>query len=161
MRPIADRPDMPDYGLAPATEGAGLLAWEWAQQRLRDAHNYWLSTVRPNGRPHAMAVWAVLEPDGLVFSTARSSRKARNLTRNPACVMTTESGAEAVIVEGHAFELPLPRRATARELYEKKYGEGWPDDSAVWQVRPRVVFGFIEAGAAFCGTATRWTFPVS
>ena len=98
----ADRPHMPGYGLAPAEGGTGLLPWSWAERRLADARNYWLATTGADGRPHAMAVWAVWCEQALWFSTGVSTRKGRNLTRDPRCVITTERADEAVIVEGSA-----------------------------------------------------------
>jgi hypothetical protein len=50
---------MPGYGVLPADQGSGLLPWSWALERLRNARNYWLTTVWPDGRPHVMPVWAV------------------------------------------------------------------------------------------------------
>lgn len=39
--------------------GTGLLPWSHAEQRLRDARRYWLTTVRADGRPHATPLWGV------------------------------------------------------------------------------------------------------
>ncbi|MGH2627749.1 MAG: pyridoxamine 5'-phosphate oxidase family protein [Anaerolineales bacterium] len=158
-RPTADRPHMPDYGILPSDQGRGLLPWSWAAERLAAAHNYWFATTRPDGRPHLMAVWGVWLQDRFCFSTAGSSVKARNLRHNPRCAVSTESGAEAVIVEGTAEAVGHgPLRARIESAYVAKYGEGFPDDSDFMVVRPRVVFAFIETGEDFVGAATRWTF---
>jgi hypothetical protein len=55
--PRAARPHMTGYGLPKGRKG--LLPWTWAQRRLARSHNYWLITVRPNRRPHAMPVWGI------------------------------------------------------------------------------------------------------
>jgi hypothetical protein len=150
---------MPGYGLLPADEGEGLLPWAWAEQRLTDARNYWVSTTSPDGQPHAMPVWAVWLDDGLYFSTGRLTRKARNLASNAECVVSPESAAEAVIVEGTAEEVAdstsLERVAG---VYTAKYGMGFPPEEPVYRVRPRVVFGLIENADDFAGAATRWRF---
>jgi len=150
---------MPGYAILPADAGRGLLPWSWAEERLRRARNYWVSTVRADGRPHAMAVWGVWEDGAFFFSTGAKSRKARNLARDPRCVVTTDDAAEAVIVEGRAELVedagvlgPVSRRYTA------KYAEGYPPDSHVYRVRPEVAFGFIESETEFAGAATRWRF---
>ena len=157
--PVADRPQMPEYGILPPGEGRGLLPWNWAAERLAQSHNYWLATTRPDGRAHLMAVWGVWVDGRLCFSTARSSVKARNLGRNPRCVVSTESGAEAVIVEGTADEVnDGPFRSQIEKAYTAKYGEGFPNDSHLLVVRPTVAFAFIEAGEDFVGAATRWRF---
>ena len=57
--PRSGRPHMPGYGILGPDGGTGLLPWSWAEERLRDSRNYWLATVRPDGRPHVMPVWAV------------------------------------------------------------------------------------------------------
>src|SRR5712692_1387743 len=105
MTPKASRPMMPgSYGMAEATGGSGLLPWGPAEARLGAAHNYWLSTTRPDGRPHAMPVWGVWRDGVLYVGTDRGSRKARNLAANPACVVHLESGDDVVILEGVAEE---------------------------------------------------------
>jgi nitroimidazol reductase NimA-like FMN-containing flavoprotein (pyridoxamine 5'-phosphate oxidase superfamily) len=157
--PAADRPCMPGYGVLPADEGRGLLPWGWAEERLVAARNYWVSTVNDDGRPHAMPVWAVWLDGAVYFSTGRRTRKARNLARRPACVVSPESGAEAVVVEGSAEELAdavsLERVADA---YRAKYGMGFPPEEPVYRIRPRVVFGLVENADEFAGAVTRWRF---
>jgi len=44
------------YGCHRAT---GLLRWSWAEQRLKQSHNYWITTVKPDGSPHTMVVWGL------------------------------------------------------------------------------------------------------
>jgi hypothetical protein len=48
---------MPGYGVAGPTGGRGLLPWSWAEGRLTKSHDYWVATVRQDGRPHLMPVW--------------------------------------------------------------------------------------------------------
>ena len=159
LEPEASRPDMPDYGLLDAGQGRGLLPWAWARERLERSHNYWVSTTRPDGRPHAVAVWGVWWNDAFYFSTGRLSRKTRNLERNPACVVCTENAAEAVVVEGAARLTSDPQRLEQiGRVYQAKYGSGYPDDASIYQVQPQVAFGFIETESKFNGGATRWRF---
>jgi len=68
---------MPGYGV-PA-DPDGMLPWSFAEQRLESAHDYWLATVWPDGRPHVMPVWGAWFDGRLWFSTDQTSRKARNL----------------------------------------------------------------------------------
>lgn len=157
FRPRASRPHMPGYGIEPAGDRSRLLPWSWAEERLASARRYWLSTVCPDGRPHAMAVWAVWLDGALRFSTGEHSRKARNLALDPRCVITTESGEEAVVVEGAAVRIESRRdRERLEQVYLEKYGSGYPSDSWLFAVRPRVVFGFVEREEEFCKAATRW-----
>jgi nitroimidazol reductase NimA-like FMN-containing flavoprotein (pyridoxamine 5'-phosphate oxidase superfamily) len=151
---------MPGYALLDENDGSGLLPWSWATERLTAAHNYWIATTRPGGRPHAMAVWGVWLDDRFYFSTGRESRKARNLSVDPRCVVCTERADEAVVVEGLASEVrdsAVLRRVV--EVYNAKYQ--WdmePTQEAFYEVRPEVAFAFIEHAADFPGSATRWTF---
>ena len=75
---------MPGYGISDSAEG--ILPWSWAAERLSQAHNYFVATARPDGRPHVMPVWGLWLDDAFYFSTGASSRKARNLAANPRCV---------------------------------------------------------------------------
>jgi len=153
----ATRPHMPGYGIA--EDGAALRPWSWAERILRSGHNYWVATARPDGRPHAMPIWAVWHAGALWFSSGAKSRKARNLAARRECSVGTERGKGAVIVEGTARRIPASKapREIAK-LYAAKYGEGYPPDSPVFRVDPRVVFGFSEATGEFTETATRWLF---
>src|SRR5690606_25787423 len=72
--PIASRPHMPGYDIAGEGEGT-LLPWSWAEERLVKSHDYWLTTVRPDGRPHVMPVWGVWLDRTLWWSSSRGSRK--------------------------------------------------------------------------------------
>jgi len=97
-KPKSSRPHMPGYGLPVGDKG--LLPWSWAEQRLKKSHNYWITTVKPDGSPHTMVVWGLWQDGRLLFSTGSKSRKARNLAQNTNCVVCTELANEAVIVEG-------------------------------------------------------------
>ena len=157
--PKIDRPHMPGYGLASEAEGE-LLPWTWAAERLTRCRNYFVATVRPDGRPHSMPVWGVWLDDAFWFNTAGSSRKAQNLLADPRCVVSTEGADECTIVEGSAERVTDPT-AFARfvEVYRAKYEWSLAESKdPTFVVRPDVVFGFIEAADQFPRTATRWRF---
>lgn len=154
--PKASRPQIPGYGLAKGTKG--LLPWSWAEQRLKKSHNYWITTVRPDGSPHTMVVWGLWNDNRFLFSTGGQSRKAKNLAQNPHCIVATEKAAEAVIVEGEAAAANPDERNYLLTQYAKKYK--W-DMSAmreepIFSVRPQTVFGLWEKH--FQGKSTRWKF---
>jgi hypothetical protein len=157
LRVRATRPHMPGYGL-PEDERA-LRPWSWGEEILRSGHNYWVATARVDGRPHAMPVWAVWHDGALWFSTGGESRKARNLAARADCSIGTESGSNAVIVEGAAeWVAAADAPPEVARLYRDKYGGAYPDSSPVFRVPPRVAFGFSEAADEFGETATRWLF---
>lgn len=160
--PKSGRPVMPGYGLPQSKKG--LLPWKWAEQRLRKSHNYWITTVKPDGSPHTMVVWGLWRDGAFLFSTGRESRKAKNLEKNARCVLCTEDAEEAVIVEGVAEIVDVPVRREFLKKYEPKYHfdmAGMEKDilamkEPVFAVRPLVVFGLYEK--KFLGSATRWKF---
>ena len=157
VTPRASRPRMPGYGLPRSRKG--LLPWAWAVRRLIRSHNYWLITVRPTGRPHAMPVWGIWVDGAFYFSTGRDSRKARNLARNRRCIVCSERADEAVIVEGEAREIKSAEvLARLARPYHAKY-KPWtldPDMGPIYAVRPRAAFAMYEK--RFVDAATRWRF---
>jgi hypothetical protein len=160
--PKASRPQMPGYGMPESTKG--LLSWKWADERLQKSHNYWITTVKPDGSPHTMVVWGLWLNGAFLFSTGRQSRKARNLEKNKNCVVCNEDAHEAVIVEGTAEIADVSIRPDFLKKYQRKYDfdmKGMEKDilamkEPVFAVRPRVVFGLYEK--KFMSSATRWKF---
>ena len=157
--PRVRRPRFPGYGIHTGEDG--LLPWSWAVERLRESRNYWISSTRPDGRPHAMPVWGAWIDGAVVFGTARDSVKGRNLAARPDVVVHLDSGDEAVILEGVVEELTDLHvlRAYADEA-ERKYA--WrPDDEELrtglhLALRPRVAYAWLER--EYPRTATRFDF---
>jgi hypothetical protein len=160
--PKASRPHMPGYGLPEGNKG--LLPWSWADQRLKKSHNYWITTVKPDGSPHTMVVWGLWQDSRFLFSTGSKSCKARNLAHKANCVVCTEHAHEAVIVEGTTEIADVPARRKFLPVYERKYKfdmSGMKQDilsmkEPIFSVRPRLVFGLWEK--EFIGKSTRWKF---
>ena len=94
--PHVDRPHVPHYGIPETLERT--LPWAWAEERLKSAITYWVSTTRPDGRPHATPVWAVWLDGSIAFEGGPQTRRARNLAENPAVVVHVESGDDVVIL---------------------------------------------------------------
>lgn len=143
------------YGV-PDDEG-GPLPWSFVEERLVTDRTFWISTTRPDGRPHARPVWGVLVDGTFYCGGGERTRWVRNLASNPAVAVHGESGEEVVIVEGAAERVDsetgddaLPERVD--DAYEAKYGvrHGPP----VFAVRPRIALAWRE----FPRDATRWTF---
>lgn len=104
--------------------------WEEGREQLQTAETFWLSTVRPDGRPHVTPLIAVWHAGMLWFTTGPEERKAKNLAGNPSCALTTgrsdlAQGAFDVVVEGRAErvtdEAELEPVATA---FANKYPNG-------------------------------------
>jgi Pyridoxamine 5'-phosphate oxidase len=163
IEPAPSRPHMPGYGLPEGSDG--LMPWSWADQRLEGSHNYWLSTVRPDGRPHLMVIWGLWHRDVFYFSTGSRSRKARNLESNAYCAIGTEQAHEAVVVEGVAEKVcDVEQLKELLSLYQHKYDydmSTMQEDilalrEPFFAVRPSVAFGLDEK--ASLQNATRWRF---
>jgi PPOX class probable F420-dependent enzyme len=164
--PEPSRPHMPGYGTKGPTEGRGLLPWSWAEERLAKSHDYWVATVRPDGRPHLMPVWAVWVDGALWFSSSLGSSKARNIAADPRCSIATDNAWEPVVIEGVA-SVVTDHDALARyiglenEKYETDYSVDLLDPSAnaLFRVAPSWVFSLTEDD--FEGSPTRWTLTSS
>ena len=73
--PRPSRPVLPKvYGVPKAMKGS--VSWAWAQKRLTSSHNYLITTVRPDGRPHTMVIWGIWLENAYFFSTGEATRKA-------------------------------------------------------------------------------------
>jgi hypothetical protein len=161
--PAPERPDFPpDYGIPQTSEG--LLPWSFAEERLKAARNYWVATVRPDGRPHTVPVWGVWLDGRIYIEGSPDTVRFRNITSNPAASIHLESGDEVVLLEGELSSRPNPPRSlTVRlsELYRQKYeqsgyspGEDQWDNGGLYEFRPRKAF----AWSRFPEDVTRFIF---
>jgi PPOX class probable F420-dependent enzyme len=109
-----------------------------------------LCTHGPNGYPHAVAMWFVVDDDGTVWMTTyRKSQKAVNVRRNPRVALHIESGAtydalKGVLIRGDAVVVEDEQVVyeTLRRVHAKMAG-AFPDaagaeDVMRWQARKRV-----------------------
>ncbi len=100
-------------------------AREWAERHLENAHNYWLATTRPDGRPHLVPIWGVWLGERFWCATF-AGVKVENIAAQPTVVLTTETPREVVLLDGRCSrvsegDLPPGYAAT----FEAKYGPGW------------------------------------
>jgi PPOX class probable F420-dependent enzyme len=159
--PVASRPYMPGYGIAGPEEGHGLLPWSWAEERLAAARNYWMVTTWPDGRPHAMPVWAVWDEQALWFSSSGRSRKVRNLRHDPRCVVATENAMQPVVLEGVASivtDPPVLRRVIdgVNAKYDTSFDVSFLDPAVNATVKVTPTWAFALDDDAFEDTPTRW-----
>jgi hypothetical protein len=157
-----------------SSPGATPTDWAEARRRIDEAEVFWLSTVRPDGRPHVTPLLAVWHDDAMHFCTGPGERKAKNLKQNPQCIlMTGVNGLDGldVVIEGGAVEVgDTAELGLLADTYELKYGvrltspEGtWfglgdsirAGEALVYRVTPTTVLGFAK-GEQF--SQTRWRF---
>ena len=139
------------------TDDKGLVPWKHVIAQLEKSKNYWISSTRPDGRPHAMPVWGVWMNGAVCFGTDRKSRKARNLQANPSVSLHLESGDDVVIIEGTVREIDPKEMPAIDAAYSNKYKmklSNAPGDSCFLAVVPRVVFAWHESN--FDQSPTRW-----
>lgn len=150
------RPHAPGYGIR--SDARGLLSWGFVEERMAAALNYWVATVRPDGRPQMTPVWRLWVDGVFYFGCGPRTRKARNIAGNPNVTVHPE-GEDVVILEGVAEVVTDPGPALAERVSAAsaaKYGMGSHNITGSFAVRPRVVFAW--TGSGFLDTATRWVF---
>lgn len=132
--PRRSRPTFPDgYGLPPGDEG--MLEWSSVAARLVTSKHYWLSTVRPDGRPHVIPRWGVWLDDRFYYDGSPATRHARNLALNPRVSLNLENGWEAVIVEGVSEQTRADADGLGARLataFEKYHDDGYSPAADAW-----------------------------
>ncbi|MGX6607223.1 pyridoxamine 5'-phosphate oxidase family protein [Micromonosporaceae bacterium Da 78-11] len=94
--------------------------WSDVDRVLTGAKMFWLSTIREDGRPHVTPIPAIWTDGALHICTGAGEQKAKNLDRDPRCVLTTgtpqiDAGLD-VVVEGSVRR--IRDQGTLRHLAE-------------------------------------------
>ena len=89
--------------------GAAATSWADARKVLETAELTWLTTVRPDGRPHQTPLVTAWQDGALHFCTGTREQKAVNLRSNPHVLLTVagrrwDEGLD-VVVEGDAVRV--------------------------------------------------------
>jgi nitroimidazol reductase NimA-like FMN-containing flavoprotein (pyridoxamine 5'-phosphate oxidase superfamily) len=155
-----------------SSPGAVALPWTAAVPQLQNAGIFWLSTVRPDGRPHVAPLIGVWQDGGFYFCTGAGEQKAKNIAGNARVVITTGANTFAegldVVLEGEAIVVSdNGRLQRLAEAFVAKYGEYWRlpgrDGVFTYEVNAARGFGFGRGSAegppprgGF--SQTRWRF---
>lgn len=159
----------PDF----SSPGATATPWAEARKHLEDAEIFWLSTVRPGGRPHVTPLISIWLDDAAWFVTGATEQKALNLAENPLCVLTTgcndlNEGFD-VVVEGAAVRVTDEATLTrVADTFSAKYPEpfqftlgdfdGGGGEALVFRIEAGKVLGFRHLPDS---SQTRWRFPMA
>ncbi len=112
------------------------VEWEYVEKRLSESRNYWMCSVRPDGRPHVVPRWGVFIDGRVYYDGSPETRHARNIRENPRVALHLESGDAAVILEGTAREAGKPAPELAARIaqaYRDKYADsGYAPDADQW-----------------------------
>lgn len=149
----------------PATEASygipeqkdGMLTWKFVEEHIADDHSYWVTTIRPDGKPHVRPTWGVWVEGTFYCGGGERTRWVRNLSTNPAIVVHRQDAEEVVIIEGTAERIDEETASHSLvervdDAYHTKYDirHGTP----FFAVRPTKVFAWSE----YPTDATRWEF---
>jgi hypothetical protein len=155
--------------------------WPEALEQIAAAETFWLTTVRPDGRPHVTPLIAVWQADAIWFATGPDERKALNLEDNRSVAMTTgrsdlAAGALDIVLEGVAEQVTVDAELEpVAAAFAAKYGreiwdysvrdgafdclpptkDGDPVRALVFRLRPVRGLGF-RKGDEF--SQTTWQF---
>jgi uncharacterized pyridoxamine 5'-phosphate oxidase family protein len=152
------------------------IPWSTALEALESnepqTHTPFLSTTRPDGRPHVAALGALWDSGKVYFTSGAGTRKSRNLALNPSCVISMSLKGIDLVIEGTAVKMTDDE--TLRRLAKRYADQGWsptvkdgaftheysapsagPPPWDLYEVAPKTVFGVLTVEP---GGATRWRF---
>src|SRR4051794_16768932 len=89
-----------------------------------DRHTCWLATVDADGKPHVTGVGALWADGSFWFETGETTRKGRNLARDPRCTLSVAAKEFDLVVEGSATVVTDPAIVSRRASQWAE--DGWP-----------------------------------
>ncbi|MBO0779704.1 MAG: TIGR03667 family PPOX class F420-dependent oxidoreductase [Ktedonobacteraceae bacterium] len=87
----------------------------------------WLISVRPDGRPHAAAVWFLWDGESFLIFSMPKTQKIRNLQHNAHVILAlddTHKGDDPITIEGTATLLAPGTADATLPAYVEKYKNG-------------------------------------
>src|SRR5688572_8068208 len=78
------------------------IPWNKIENWLRASRSIWISTTRPDGRPHAVPLWFIWDDHKVYFISARDLQKSKNLAHQSWTVVHLGDGDDVVILQGPA-----------------------------------------------------------
>lgn len=144
-----------EYGIPESKDE--MLTWEFVADAMSTDRFFWVTTIRPDGKPHARPTWGVWVDGTFYCGGGEQTRWVRNLSTNPNIVVHREDAKEVVIIEGTAERIDnetadAPLIEQVDRAYEKKYD--MPHGTPFIAIRPDKVFAWCN----FPSDATRWEF---
>jgi len=87
-------------------------------------HTTWLATIDADGSPHVNGIGSMWLDGAFIFETGRTSRKGRNLARDPRCTLSIAMDTFDLVVEGEAELVTDP--TVIADVAARFRHEGWP-----------------------------------
>ena len=123
---------------------ASYVDWSWVAAQLTETKNYWLCSVRPDGRPHVVPRWAVYLDGKIYYDGSPETRHAQNIELNSHVSVHLESGDQVIILEGTSVPAGKPGAdldSRLVEAYRKKYApQGYSPEPHQWDEGGLYVF---------------------
>ena len=102
-----------------------------------DRHTCWLATIDADGSPHVTGIGALWVDGAFWFETGETTRKGRNLARDPRCTISVALDQFDLVVKGAAEHITDP--TLVGDLAARWAAEGWPcevDESGIALTAP-------------------------
>jgi PPOX class probable F420-dependent enzyme len=124
VKNLADLYDLPtlDWGQFEAALAAGYPQAPGTGGPAR--HTSWLATIDADGSPHVNGVGTMWVDGAFFFETGRTSRKGRNLARDPRCTLSIALRDFDIVVEGDAELVTDPD--VVADIAARYAAESWP-----------------------------------
>ncbi len=125
-------------------------------QRFANSDCSWLTTVRPDGRPHSTPVWHVWVEGKAYVVTKHTAVKVANIRHKVDVVLTHPDPHRAIIIDGRA-QIVTNMADRLQPLFLAKYDWDIANDdgyNTIVAVTPTKLLAWGEEGAAY---RKRWT----
>jgi hypothetical protein len=124
------------------------VTWDWVAAQLAESKNYWLCSVRPNGRPHVVPRWAVYVDGKIYYDGSPQTRHGRNIKLSPNISVHLENGTQPIILYGISVPSEKPSPELGKKLsqaYKEKYKDlGYAPEPNSWDEGGLFVFTMHE-----------------
>jgi hypothetical protein len=94
-------------------------------------HSTWIATIDADGSPNVNGIGSLWLDGAFIFETGRTSRKGRNIERDPRCTISLALEDFDLVVEGEAELITDPELVAE---VARLYAEDWPcrvDESGI------------------------------
>lgn len=94
-------------------------------ERLEREPVVWLSTIRPDGRPHIVPVWFMWDGESITFFSKPHAQKVKNLQANPNVMLAVgvpDGDMDVELIEGRAEVMTEPAADMAPGRLDKYAG---------------------------------------
>ena len=105
----------------------GFIPYRTVDLQLQSLRTVWISSTRPDGRPHSTPVWFICDGKQIVFATPKTTQKARNLKHQPSVIVHAGDGDDTYIFEGTVEHVTNPAEL---EHLNRSYMEKYVDPNS-------------------------------